>query len=66
MTARNPLQRLSTFEALHNRSFRWLWLGRLGSSATFQMGGVAQGWLVYQLTGSAFALGWVGCMSPLS
>jgi MFS family permease len=23
------------------------------------MGGVAQGWLVYQLTGSAFALGWV-------
>jgi len=24
------------------------------------MGTVAQGWLVYQLTGSAFALGWVG------
>ena len=60
MTARNALQRLSMFEALRNRPFRWLWLGRLASSATFQMGSVAQGWLVYQLTGSAFALGWVG------
>ena len=32
---------------------------RAASSATFQMGTVAQGWLVYELTGSAFALGWV-------
>ena len=49
----------TTFTALRNRDFRWLWLGRLASSATFQMSSVAQGWLVYQLTGSAFALGWV-------
>lgn len=49
-----------TFDALRNRDFRWLWFGRLASSATFEMGSVAQGWLVYQLTGSAFALGWVG------
>ena len=49
-----------TFVSLRNRDFRWLWLGGLASSATFQMGTVAQGWLVYQLTGSAFALGWVG------
>lgn len=49
----------TTFAALRNRHFRWLWLGRLASSATFQMGGVAQGWLVYQLTGSALSLGWV-------
>jgi MFS family permease len=49
-----------TFNALRNRDFRWLWFGRLASSATFEMGSVAQGWLVYQLTGSAFALGWVG------
>ncbi|MEA3407702.1 MAG: MFS transporter [Chloroflexota bacterium] len=49
----------TTFDALRNRDFRWLWLGRLASSATFQMSSVAQGWLVYQLTGSAFALGWV-------
>lgn len=50
----------TTFEALGNRHYRWLWLGRLATSATFQMGGVAQGWLIYSLTGSAFALGWVG------
>jgi len=52
--------RWGTFDALRSRNFRWLWVGRLASSATFQMGGLAQGWLVYQLTGSAFALGWVG------
>lgn len=52
--------RWTTFDALRDRNFRWLWVGQLASSATFQMGGVAQGWLVYQLTGSAFALGWVG------
>ncbi|MFO7916580.1 MAG: MFS transporter [Anaerolineae bacterium] len=50
----------TTFNALKNRGFRWLWLQRLASSATFHMGSVVQGWLVYQLTGSAFALGWVG------
>jgi MFS family permease len=30
------------------------------SSATMQMRTVAEGWLVYELTGSALALGWVG------
>jgi MFS family permease len=49
-----------TFQALGNHHYRWLWLGRLASSGTFQMGSVVQGWLVYRLTGSAFALGWVG------
>jgi len=49
-----------TFNALENRNYRWLWLGRLATSGTFQMGNVVQGWLVYELTGSAFALGWVG------
>lgn len=55
-----PFWRWTTFDALRDRNFRWLWVGRLASSATFQMGSIAQGWLVYQLTGSAFALGWVG------
>jgi MFS family permease len=49
-----------TFRALENRPYRWLWLGRLATSGTFHMNNVVQGWLVYQLTGSAFALGWVG------
>lgn len=55
-----------TFDALRNRDFRWLWFGRLASSATFEMGSVAQGWLVYALTGSAFALGWVGAGGSIS
>ncbi|NLT74054.1 MAG: MFS transporter [Chloroflexi bacterium] len=50
----------STFRALANRNYRWLWLGRLATSGTMQMGNVVQGWLVFQLTNSAFALGWVG------
>ena len=53
-------RRSTTFDALRDRNYRWLWIGSLASSATFQMGAVAQGWLVYELTGSAFALGWVG------
>jgi MFS family permease len=52
-TRRNP------FEALANPHFRWFWLGRLASSATMEMGTVAQGWLAYELTGSALALGLV-------
>ena len=54
------------FTSLSNRYFRWLWLGSLASSATFQMSSVAQGWLVYKLTGSAFALGWVSAGWSLS
>ncbi|TEU08789.1 MAG: MFS transporter [Anaerolineales bacterium] len=49
----------STFDSLRKRDFRWLWLGRVISSATFSMGTVAQGWLVYELTGSGAALAWV-------
>jgi MFS family permease len=49
-----------SFGALQYPAYRWLWLGRLATSATFHMGSVAQGWLVYELTDSAFALGWVG------
>lgn len=49
----------STFGALGNTGFRWYWLGRLTSLASYQMYLVAQGWLVYELTGSALSLGWV-------
>jgi len=49
-----------TFDALQNRDYRWYWLYRLGGECVVNLNGVAQGWLVYQLTGSALALGWVG------
>jgi predicted MFS family arabinose efflux permease len=58
-TAVSSTRRLTTFDALQNRHFRWYWLGMLASSSTMQMGSVGQGWLVYELTDSAFALGWV-------
>jgi MFS family permease len=59
MTAMGARKRLGTFAALKDRHFRWYWLAMLASSSTMQMGSVGQGWLVYELTGSAFALGWV-------
>ena len=49
----------ATFGALRDRHFRWYWMGRLTSLAAFQMDAVAQGWLVYNLTGSALSLGWI-------
>lgn len=59
MTTSGVRRRLDTFGSLQDRHFRWYWLGMLASSATMQMGGVGQGWLVYEITGSALALGWV-------
>jgi Na+/melibiose symporter-like transporter len=54
------------FGALRNRQFFWYWLGRLTSLAAFQMDGVAQGWLVYELTGSALSLGWVSASRSIT
>ena len=55
-----PLRSRPMMAALQHKSFRWYLLGRILASGCMQMGGVAQGWLVYDLTGSGFALGWVG------
>jgi len=60
VAAYHSISGLAMFKALRSRDYRWFWLGRLAASATMQMSSVAQGWLVYQLTGSGFALGWVG------
>jgi predicted MFS family arabinose efflux permease len=62
----SPRRRLTTFDALQDRHFRWYWLGMLASSSTIQMGRVGSGWLVYDLTGSAFALGWVSASWSIS
>ncbi len=66
MAVRRAVWGHAAFKALHSRDYRWFWLGRLASSATFQMAGIAQGWLVYQLTGSGFALGWVGAFGSVA
>jgi MFS family permease len=47
----------STFAALRHRNFRLWFLGQTLSQMGTWMQSVAQGWLVYDLTGSKFALG---------
>lgn len=46
-------------QALQDYSFRWFMLARILATATIQMRNVGAGWLVYHLTDSAMALGWI-------
>ena len=52
-----------TFSALRYRDFRLLWLGAITSTIGTFMQTLAQAWLVYTLTGSAFLLGFDGFLS---
>lgn len=55
---RGLLSRIHTFDSLKEPSYRWLWLGMLGSFAGMQMQMLARGWLVVdKLDGSALDLG---------
>lgn len=45
--------------ALKHSGFRWFVLGRIAGAPTGPMRAVVMGWLIYELTGSALALGWV-------
>jgi MFS family permease len=49
----------SSFVFQH-RSFRQYWIARVASVIAYQMQGVAVGWQIYALTGSALDLGLVG------
>lgn len=55
MTAAEPSLRLRDHPA-----FILFWISRVAAALAFQMLGVAVGWLIYALTGSAVALGMVG------
>src|SRR3977135_2352541 len=46
-----------TFSALRYRDFRLLWFGAFASTTGTFMQTMAQGWLVYTMTGSALLLG---------
>ena len=48
-----------TFQALSNRHYRVFWFGMLASMTAMQMQQVARGWLAYDLTGKASAVGFV-------
>ena len=49
----------ATFSSVNLPAFRWLWLANTGFFAAMQMQQVAQGWLVYELTGDPLSLGGV-------
>lgn len=51
------------FRALRHRFFRWFWLGQCVSLTGSWMQGVAQRWLVYELTGSEALLGIVDALT---
>jgi MFS family permease len=57
---RARLRNAETFTSLRNANFRLYWTGSFVSNFGTWMQAVAQGWLVYQLTGSTFMLGAVG------
>lgn len=63
--ARRGVRMPRTFAALHNRDYRLLWLGTLGSFTAMQMQQVARGYLAYHLSGSAAVLGVVGLSAGL-
>ena len=49
----------TTFSSLENRTYRLYWMSLLASFSAQQMHLVVRGWLVYELTDSALALGLV-------
>ncbi len=55
-----PVSDIDNSPLLRHRPFALFWSARVCSSFAYQMQSVAIGWLVYQLTGSAFDLGLVG------
>src|SRR6516165_4087328 len=54
-----------TFAALRHRNFRLFFAGQLVSLIGTWMQNTAQGWLVYQLTGSKVLLGTVAAVGSL-
>src|SRR5919108_2019295 len=66
--AKETLRRLplSLPPALHYPAYRAFWLGLLASVGGFQIMRFGQFWLVYQLTGSPLALGYLGLASGVS
>ena len=55
-----PGEKRGPFEALRHPTFRLFWAGAFVSNIGSWMQNVAQGWLVLELTNSAFMLGLVG------
>ena len=53
------------FRSLRHRDFRLVWLGLIPALTGFWIQNIAQGWLAYELTGSASFLGLVAAASSI-
>jgi MFS family permease len=51
--------KLTTFTSLKNPHYRWFWLGMFISFTAINLQLVARNWLVYEMTDSQKAVGWV-------
>ncbi len=54
---RDSFERPRPFGALRHRDFRYYWIGSVVEQVGAWMQQIAQGWLVYELTGSPFMVG---------
>ncbi|WP_179136915.1 MFS transporter [Candidatus Entotheonella palauensis] len=57
-----PPRRLGFIAALYERDYRFLWSGYVCASFVMRMDSVALGWLVLEMTHSAFMVGLVGAV----
>ena len=64
-TASQRRPRLQVLTALRHSQFRRFWMGMVASVLGFQIMTIAQGWLIYDLTDSKIALGFVGLAAGL-
>src|SRR5580692_11000251 len=61
-----PVSAPATASLFHYRPFRLLFTTRTAANTANQMQAVAVGWLIYDLTGSALALGLIGLVQFIS
>ena len=61
-----PEQPAPRAPALRSAAFRWYLVGRVTGSPTGPMRQVVEGWLIYQMTGSAMSLAWVSSARAVS
>ena len=58
-SAATKRNKLATFTSLKNPHYRWFWLGMFISFTAINLQVVARNWLVYEMTDSQRAVGWV-------
>ncbi len=61
-----PAQPEPRLPSLGSAAFRWYLVGRVTGSPTGPMRQVVEGWLIYQMTGSAMSLAWVSSARAIS